>query len=211
MPVMQCLCVSFLEWPHPLSFSSRDFQRGETHENRILERAPGAVTDARPAAALALSFSPSGARLFLEGHTSPLSLQSYKDIIMQFNLNTQSKLSAQFTQDGDSADPELLWCHRQEVFSLLMVSKDFQIPVEAFLPAELIYCSYCRACHIHTSQPSESMERTDRKVIHWTCDYIPEMPISFHRLNGNWKNSSDVDIFHQCSDIQKSKEIYPRF
>lgn len=95
MHVVQCLCtdgVSFLEWTHPLS-SSRDFQRGETHENRILERAPGAVTDARPAAAPALSFSPSGARLFLEGHTSPLSLQSYKDIIMQFNLNTQFKLS----------------------------------------------------------------------------------------------------------------------
>lgn len=84
MHVMKCLCtdcVSFLEWPHPVSSSSRDFQRGETHENRILERSPDAVTDARPAAAPALSFSPSGARLFLEGHTCPLSLQSYKDII----------------------------------------------------------------------------------------------------------------------------------
>lgn len=206
MPVMQCLCVSFLEWPHPLSFSSRDFQRGETHENRILERAPGAVTDARPAAALALSFSPSGAHLFLEGHISPLSLQSYKDIIMQFNLNTQSKLSAQFTQDGDSVLLELLQCQRQELFSLLMVLKDFQIPMKACLPAVLIYCSYT-----HTSQPSKSVERTDRKVIHWTCDYIPEMPFSSQRLNGHWKNSSDVDTFHKRSDIQKSKETYPRF
>lgn len=74
-------------------FSSRDFQRGQTHENGILERNPDAVADARPAATPALSFSPSGARLFLEGHTCSLSLQSHEDIIMQFNLNTQSKLS----------------------------------------------------------------------------------------------------------------------
>ena len=85
--------VSFLGWPHPEGSSSRDFQRGENDENRILERAPGAVTDARPAAAPALSFSPSGACLFLEGHISPLPLQSYKDVVIQFNLNTQPELT----------------------------------------------------------------------------------------------------------------------
>lgn len=69
------------------------FQRGENDENRVLERAPAAVTDARPAAAPARSFSPSGACLFLAGHTSPLPLQSYEYVITQFNLHTQSELT----------------------------------------------------------------------------------------------------------------------
>lgn len=80
--------VSFLGWPHPVGSSSRDFQGRENDENGILERAPGAVTCAWAAAAPALYFSPSGDCLFLESHTSPLPLQSYKDITIQFNLDT---------------------------------------------------------------------------------------------------------------------------
>lgn len=86
--------------------TSRDFQRGESNESRISESASNAAADAQAAASSVPSFSPSGANVFLEGHTFSLPFQSFRNVIIQFNPNTQFEFMGQILAQGvDSIDP----------------------------------------------------------------------------------------------------------
>lgn len=112
--------------------TSRDFQRGESNESRILERAPGAVADAQAAASPVPSFSPSGAYVFLEGHTFSLPFQSFRNVIIQLNLNTQFEFMGQILAQGlDGIAPTLpQWLIEREHFLYWWCQKIFRtVPV----------------------------------------------------------------------------------
>lgn len=130
MHVMKCLCtdyVSFLEWPHPVS-TSRNFQRGETQENWILESPRCSDRRLARCSSCSVLLSIWSMFIFRRSYFSPFpsDIQRY-----HYTIQLKCTVQGQSTQDVDSVGPELLQCHRQELFSLLMVSKDFQIPMEA--------------------------------------------------------------------------------